>query len=245
MNRPLVIAHRGNSSSAPENTLAAIREAIDLGTDCVEVDVRCTRDGVLVLHHDPAVGRTAGDMGNVSELTLEDLQALDVGSWKDKKYCGESIPTFEEALSEAREKTRIVAEVKVDCAEQLSHIVRRMGVEDGLILAAFRLDTLRKMYRKMPHFDVVWVLTAREWVGYNCAKAIETASEGEIRIIAPPLLALSKPSVCCAHEMGIAVWTYGCDSAEEFDKALALDVDGIVTSHPSELLAMLGGRCAA
>ena len=245
MNRPLVIAHRGNSLSAPENTLAAIREAIDLGTDCVEVDVRCTRDGVLVLHHDPAVGRTAGDMGNVSELTLEDLQALDVGSWKDEKYCGESIPTFEEALSEAREKTRIVAEVKVDCAEQLSHIVRRMGVEDGLILAAFRLDTLRKMYRKMPHFDVVWVLTAREWVGYNCAKAIETASEGEIRIIAPPLLALSKPSVCCAHEMGIAVWTYGCDSAEEFDKALALGVDGIVTSHPSELLAMLGGRCAA
>ncbi|NQT20314.1 MAG: hypothetical protein HQ592_11460 [Planctomycetes bacterium] len=245
MNRPLVIAHRGNSSSAPENTLAAIREAIDLGTDCVEVDIRCTRDGVLVLHHDPAVGRTAGDMGNVSDLTLEDLRGLEVGSWVSEEYRGEPIPTFEEALKVARKKTRIVAEAKVDCAEQVWHIVRRMGIEEGLILAAFRLDMLRKMYRTMPHFDVAWVLTGREWAGYNCAKAIETASESEIRIVAPPLSVLSEPSVCCAHEMGIAVWTYGCDNAEDFDKALSLDVDGIVTSHPRDLLAMLGSECAA
>jgi len=241
MNRPLVIAHRGNSSAAPENTLAAIREAIDLGTDCVEVDIRCTKDGVPVLCHDPTVGRVAGGMGNICDLTLDDLHSLDVGSWKGDEYKGEAIPTFEEALLEAREKTRIVAEVKVDCAEQVSQIVRRLKIRDGLTFAAFRLDLLHKIYRRMPDFDVAWVLIAREWLGYNSAQAIETASESEIRVIAPPFSVLSQPSICCAHEMGIVIWTYECDSVEQFERALELGVDGIVTSHPEELMAVLRG----
>jgi len=71
MNTPLIIAHRGNSSSAPENTLEAIREAIAIGSDCVEVDVRCTKDSIPVLMHDPGLGRVTGDRGNVASLTLE------------------------------------------------------------------------------------------------------------------------------------------------------------------------------
>jgi len=243
MNRPLVIAHRGNSSAAPENTLVAIREAIDLGTDCVEVDVRCTKDGVPVLCHDPAIGRVAGGRGNICDLTLDDLRNVDVGSYKGEEYRGEPIPTFEEALLEAREKTRIVAEVKVDCAEQVSQVVRRLRIREGLTFAAFRLDLLHKIYRRMPEFDVAWVLTAAQWLGFNSAQTIETASESEIRVIAPPFSALSEPSVCCAHEMGMVVWTYECDSVEQFEKALDIGVDGIVTSRPEELLILLhGGR---
>jgi len=239
MNRPLVIAHRGNSSAAPENTLAAIREAIDMGTDCVEVDVRCTRDGVPILCHDPAIGRIAGGTGNICDLTLDDLRGLDVGSRKGEKYQGEPIPTFEEALLEARQKTRIIAEVKVDCTEQVSDIVRRLRIRDGLTFAAFRLDLLHRIYRRMPEFEVAWVLTAREWVGYHCAHAIETASEGEIRVIVPPLPALTEPSICCAHEMGIVVWAYECDTPEEFERAVEIGIDGIVTSNPEKLIALI------
>lgn len=239
MKRPLVIAHRGNSSSAPENTLAAIREAIDLGTDCVEVDIRCTKDGVPILYHDTAVGRTTGNMGNVSDLKLDELRCMDVGLWKSEQYRGELIPTFEEALLEAREKTKIVAEVKVDCAEQLSGVVQRLRIKEGLFFSAFRLDILQKVYRSMPHFELVWVLSARQWLGMNCAQTIETASESEITVIAPPLATLSEPSICCAREMGITVWTYECDNPGDFEKALRAGVDGIVTSKPEELMMML------
>jgi len=239
MKRPLVIAHRGNSASAPENTLAAIREAIEIGTDCVEVDIRCTRDGVPVLHHDPAVGRTAGGKGNVSDFTLEEIRTLDAGIWKGENYRGERIPTLEEALIEARGKTNVVAEVKVDCAEQIVEVVRRLRLDSGLYFASFRHDYIQKLYRMLPMFDIVWVLTAPEWLGYNAASAIETASESDIRVIAPPVPALTQPSVSCAHEMGLGVWTYACDSTEDFRKALDATADGIVTGNPADLLALM------
>jgi glycerophosphoryl diester phosphodiesterase len=194
---------------------------------------------VPVLHHDPAIGRTAGDMGNVCDLTLEDIRRLDVGSWKGDKYRGERVPTLEEVLLEAREKTRIVAEVKIDCTEQIARIVNRLRLEQGLYFAAFRLDLIQKIYRVLPRFDVVWVLTAPEWLGFNSAKTIETASESEIRVVTPPVQALTDSSICCAHEVGLEVWTYACDTADELKRALEVGADGIVTAHPRELLTLM------
>jgi len=245
MKRPLVIAHRGNSVSAPENTLAAIREAIDLGSDCVEVDVRCTKDGVPVLHHDPAVGRTAGGKGNVADLTLAEIRTLDAGAWKGEHYRGERIPSLEEALLEARGKTNIVAEVKVDCAEQIREVVRRLHIGRGLYFASFRQDYIQKLYRMLPMFDIVWVLTAPEWLGYNAASAIETATESDVRVIALPVPALTQPSVACAHEVGLGVWTYACDTREDFRKAIEAAADGIVTGHPADLLALMESEMPA
>ena len=243
MNNPLVIAHRGNSSSAPENTLAAIREAIDLGTDCVEVDIRCTKDSVPILIHDPAIGRVTGDMGNVSDLTLNEIHALHVSAQNDDtKYPRERIPTFEEALLEAKEKTNLVAEMKVDCVDQITGILRRLGVERGVSFAGFRIEMLQRIYRALPSFEVAWLLTAPQWIDSNSAKTIETASESEINLVVPPLPAITASSVCCAHEVGLRVWTWECETADDFAKAVAAGVDGIVTNAPHELLAFLRDR---
>jgi len=239
MNHPLVIAHRGNSSSAPENTLTAIREAIDLGTDCVEVDVRCTKDCVPILIHDPAVGRLTGDSGTVSDLTFEEIMSLHVE--KDGRR-GERIPTFEEALLEVKEKTRLVAEMKVDCTDQVLDLVRKHKIDHGLCFAGFRIEMLQKIYRAMPSFDVAWILTAPQWIDTNSAKAIETALESEISMVMPPLPAVTHSSVCCAHEVGLKVWTWECDTPEQFELALAAGVDGIVTNSPGELMEFLAGR---
>jgi len=241
MNSPLVIAHRGNSLSAPENTLAAIREAIALGSDCVEVDVRCTKDAVPILMHDPAIGRLTGDMGYVSDLSLEEIRKLDVGSRKDEKYRGEGIPTLEEALLEAKGRTQLVAEVKVDCAEQIQQLVRKLKVEQGLFFAGFRIELLQKLFRTMPNFGVAWVLNAPQWLGANSAKAIELASESEIGVIVPPFPAVSPSSVCCAHEVGLKVWTYEVEP-DQFEKTMAAGVDGIITDYLQELLTFLAVR---
>lgn len=243
MKSPLVIAHRGNSSSAPENTLAAIREAINLGTDCVEIDIRCTKDCVPILIHDPAIGRVTGDMGNVSDLTLEEIHALHVSMQNgETKYRGEGIPTFEEALLEAKDETNLVAEVKVDCIDQILSIIGKLRIARGLSFACFRIELLQKLYRAMPHFEVAWLLNAPQWIEGNSAKTIETASESEISVVVPPMPAITASSVCCAHEVGLKVWTWECETAEDFEKAVAAGVDGIVTNAPHELLAFLVER---
>lgn len=103
-NRVLAAAHRGASRLAPENTLAAIRKAVELGADIVEMDIRQTKDGHLVLMHNAAVDNTSNGKGKVAELTLEQIRSLDAGSWFGEPFKGEKIPTMEEALDVIRGK---------------------------------------------------------------------------------------------------------------------------------------------
>lgn len=92
------IAHRGYSETAPENTLAAFKEAKKMGFNSVECDVQFTKDNVPVLLHDNAIDRTSNGTGSIANLTYEHVSSLDFGSWKSSKYVGEKIPTFEEFM---------------------------------------------------------------------------------------------------------------------------------------------------
>jgi glycerophosphoryl diester phosphodiesterase len=97
--RPRIVAHRGASVDAPENTLAAFRRAWELGVECVELDVRLSRDGAVVVIHDATTARTAGVDRPVVEQTLAELRALDAGSWRGARFAGEKIPTLAEAIA--------------------------------------------------------------------------------------------------------------------------------------------------
>lgn len=94
-----ICAHRGDMNTHPENTLSAFREAVRLGAHMIELDVRLTKDSMLVILHDETVDRTTNGTGRLSDLTLEQVKALDAGSWKSEKFTGERIPAFREALS--------------------------------------------------------------------------------------------------------------------------------------------------
>ena len=109
----LIIGHRGNPEEAPENTLASIDAAFAVGCDLVEIDVRLSRDGVAVIVHDDTVDRTTNGKGNVADLTLAELKALDAGSWKAERFAGERIPTLAEALGAARGKGAFLLDVPV------------------------------------------------------------------------------------------------------------------------------------
>src|SRR5438067_2355598 len=98
MEPPILIAHRGGSLEAPENTLAAFRHAIELGMRYVELDVQMSRDGELVVIHDETVDRTTGGHGPVARLTFEELHRLDAGSHFGPEYAGERIPILREVL---------------------------------------------------------------------------------------------------------------------------------------------------
>ncbi|NOZ41006.1 MAG: hypothetical protein GXP24_12395 [Planctomycetes bacterium] len=107
-----IIAHRGNSSAAPENTFASINSAFDVGADHVEADIRLTSDGYAVLMHDATVDRTTNGSGTVASMTLADLQLLDAGSWFSSEFAGESVLTLAEALVAVNHRGRILLDIK-------------------------------------------------------------------------------------------------------------------------------------
>ena len=107
-----VIAHRGASAYAPENTIAAFGLAHEMGADWFELDCTLTRDDEIIVIHDDTVDRTTDGTGRVVELTLEDLKKLDAGTWKDPKYAGERLPTLLESLNFARDRIGVYIEIK-------------------------------------------------------------------------------------------------------------------------------------
>ena len=93
-----IFAHRGNSSVYPENTMAAFRSALSVGAEGIETDVHLTKDGILVITHDEEISRVSDGKGQVKDMTLEELQRYDFGSWKGDAYKGEKIPALQELL---------------------------------------------------------------------------------------------------------------------------------------------------
>ncbi len=127
MGRTWVVAHRGASGHAPENTMAAFRRAVELGADFIETDLHLSRDAHLVCVHDAKLLRTTNANAAVKELTLAQLHELDAGSWFGPEFAGERIPTLEEVLAFAREKDIVFfLEVKQEAA---------WGIEHGLVAA--------------------------------------------------------------------------------------------------------------
>ena len=112
--KTLVFGHRGASAYAPENTLASFRRALDLGADGIELDVTLTKDGVPVIIHDGAVDRTTNGKGLINQMTFEQVRQLDAGSWFDKKYRGEKIPTLEQVLTEIAPRGIVNIELKTE-----------------------------------------------------------------------------------------------------------------------------------
>jgi glycerophosphoryl diester phosphodiesterase len=147
-NARLVIAHRGNRLQAPENTLFALRQAVELGADALEFDVRITRDGVPVLMHDPSLDRTTNGHGLVESFSLAELRSLDAGARVAHSATGRvTIPSLEEVL-EAFPETPLVIEVKeIGAVEATEQLVHRFGARDRVIIGSADALVMERFYR--------------------------------------------------------------------------------------------------
>lgn len=121
----LKIAHRGINKFAPENTLLAIKKAIEMGFDYVELDVNFSKDGLPVVIHDNSLKRTTGKEGNVGDFTLEELKNFDAGCWKDKKFCGEKIPSLSDALKIMQGKIKLYLDLKQPPKKSLVKVLKK------------------------------------------------------------------------------------------------------------------------
>ena len=243
--RPLIIAHRGASAEAPENTLVSFERAIRQGADAVELDVRLTKDEAVVVIHDATLSRTTDGRGRVSEHTLEQLKKFDAGSWFHRRYKGEYIPTLAEVLDLVDGKVGINIEIKpvVDQRTAIRIVERSLGVvkdfraEEEVLITSFqhlilkivrkfnRRVTLGILYHPLQHFGKSPVALARRY---------------DARVIVCAHRFLRRPWVTQAHAQRIAVASYIVETKKTLSRCLQYGIRGIITNRPEEIKMFLG-----
>lgn len=245
---PLLIAHRGASAEAPENTVPAIRRAWKRGSDGVEIDVHITRDQRLAVIHDDDTGRVARVALPVESSTLAQLQALDVGRWKKKRYVGRRIPTLEQALAVVPEERWAFVELKsgpgiaprvVRQLENLSRFGPRM------MICSFKLDTLvavrdECVRRGIERFQLGWIC------GMADVESLRQPAEREAMFwraewAGCEWLSLHHSKVMDAsfmseaHEAGLRVACWTVDKPQEAARLVRVGVDAIITNDPKHV----------
>ena len=164
LSKPLVIAHRGDVESAPENTLEAFRGVVEKGADGMELDVRLSRDGHVVVMHDRYVNRTTDGRGPVGTLTLAQLKELDAGSWCAPEFKGARVPTLEEVLVEMPKEFLLDVELKVRgwgvmaLASRVASLIKKHNRLESTLVASFNpmaLSAMRLLVPRIPR-GYIW-----------------------------------------------------------------------------------------
>src|SRR6516165_7584715 len=150
-----VTAHRGHARAAPENTLSAMRKAIESGADYAELDVQLTADGKVVVLHDSDLKRVAGDPRRLDEVSFDEVRRLDVGSWFDPAFAGERVPTLTEVIDLCRGKIRLNIELKFfgpdrRLVKEVVDIVRQQHFESDCLIASLNYDALVEVNKREP-----------------------------------------------------------------------------------------------
>ena len=158
------IAHRGASGSAPENTLAAFKKAIEIGVDAVELDLHGTADGEIVVIHDPSLDRTTNLHGSVNQATLETIKRADAGGWFASEFVGEPVPTLVEALECIGGNTIAVLEIKdATIGEAVVKKINEMDALEKVVLISFHTSVLREVRALDPRIPTGWLIGS-----HNC-----------------------------------------------------------------------------
>jgi glycerophosphoryl diester phosphodiesterase len=156
-----IIAHRGASYDAPENTLAAINLAWQQQAEAAEIDIHLSQDRAIVVMHDDNTLRTTGCNAKIASLTLEELQQLDAGSWKDSSFNGQRIPILDEILAIVPPHKRLYIEVKGRADEIIAPLKVCLGRSDLLaeqiFLVGFDYDLMRQIKATLPAYGVLWI----------------------------------------------------------------------------------------
>jgi glycerophosphoryl diester phosphodiesterase len=239
-----IIAHRGASHDAPENTIAAVNLAWRQKADAVEVDVQFSKDGRLVVIHDHTTRRTGEKNKKVSEQTLAELRLLDVGRWKGALWSGERIPTLEEVLATVPSGKRLLVELKCgpDGIPEFARIARSCPTQPAPVVAiGFFRQTMKQLKAELPELEVCWIRRfRRSWrtgrwspAAEELIAAVKDAGLDGVDLDASGPVTLTLVNKLKAAGMKVYVWTV--DSLDKARKLAAAGVDGITTNRPQRL----------
>ena len=238
--RPVLIAHRGDPSRAPENTLASVRAALEVEPDLVEVDVHLSADGHVVVIHDATLERTTSGAGEVSQHTLEALRRLDAGSWYGPEFTGEPIPTLTEVWEAVGDRSRLAVELK---GEGTGAVVGRWarGLRSSVpAFISFRQEELRALKEEFPEAELR--LIRAEPLGDGTQRVLSLARETGCVGLSLSAPACSAEALESIHRNGLEVWVWTINDPVEWGAFLQAGVEGITTDTPLRLREFLVER---
>ena len=230
----LLIGHRGAMHEAPENTMSAMKRAVEIGVDWIEFDVHLTKDQHLVVIHDEHVSRTTDGKENldVTEMTLEEVKALDAGSKFSQDFAGEQVPTLDEVLEMPRRTTGLMIEVKPskqnprDIARAVVTRLRALRPEKTIV-GTKSLEIMKYLRLYLPQVPAVGIVHEPE--------EIEPFLDlGASRIVADKSIVTPKITKQL-HEQGIPLWTWEENHPVQAQAFLDMGVEGIISAHPALL----------
>ncbi|ASN07033.1 glycerophosphodiester phosphodiesterase [Virgibacillus necropolis] len=242
------IAHRGASGHAPENTMAAFQRAFEMKADYIEIDVQMTKDGKLAIIHDTTVDRTTNGTGSVGDLTLEELQQLDAGSWFSEEFAGEKIPTFEEVLDAYRGKIGILIELKSPelypgieekVAETLMERNMHKPNNNKIIIQSFNHESMQRSKELLPSIPH-GVLAGLSWADVTDEQLAQFATYADY--YNPNMNIVTHDLVDRVHAKGMEMYPYTVRTQEQADNLFELGVDGIITDFPEYVDKHPGGK---
>lgn len=226
---PTVMAHRGLSADAPENTLYAFSDAISVGADFIELDVQQTRDGVLVVMHDSNLKRTTGVNKDIWDVDYADIQNLDAGSWFDPAYANARIPTLEETLQFVDKRARLNIEIKPtkhgsDTLEQdVAELITQYQYTDACYVTSFSYGSLKKVKEANPEIRTGYLMS----VVYGQFYSLKYADAFSLNKVF-----VTSQVVNAAHQQGKQIFAWTVNSMSEVRSLCNLHVDSIITDDP-------------
>lgn len=236
---PLIVAHRGASGLAPENTMTAFRVAIDLGAPAVECDVHLTADGVPVIIHDATLDRTTSGSGSVAAHTYEQIRTLDAGAWLDGRFAGERVPALHEALDLCARRARLVVELKAGGGEALVvaalDAIERAKTTDVAVIS-FGLDEVRLVAQHRPDLSLGFLVSGMHLRQHGAATAVEMATSLGARFFCPQANAVDASVMAASGAAGLPVSVWTVDDPARMRELASLGVDAITTNRPDVAL---------
>ncbi len=237
VSRPLNVGHRGASALAPENTLAAFREARAVGADGIEFDVQFSRDRQLIVFHDKELERITGIHGLVAEKTLAELKQLDAGSWFDAKFAGDQIPTLDEVFDLLDGQMLLNIEIKSDAQDEMGleaavvDCVQRNHLTQHVLISSFDLACLTRVRQIDPSIRI-GVLFDKPLSDSRLASLNAEALHPNWKMVDEQMLQR-------AHERGQQVNVWTVNAPADMQRMISLGVDGIITNFPHSLKKIL------
>ena len=247
---PWIIAHRGYRAKYPENTLISFQAALDAGATMIELDVRFSSDGKLVVMHDNTVDRTTDGRGQVYAHSLKELKQLDAGGWFNPVFAGQRVPELEEVLELVNGGALIDIEIKPQAynpcqpseaiEQRIVELVARKRANDIVLISSFDKNILERI-ASMENAPAIALISRNQAEN----STLELCKRLNIFSWHPDQQILSQEQVLLMHAEGIWVFPFNVDTPQDFKRMFDMNVDGVISNNPLWVLDWISHSKAA
>ena len=224
----LIIAHRGSAATAPENTMAAIHDALDADSDMVEIDVQETADGQVVVFHDSDFMKTARQSLKIWDAKRPDLDRIDIGSWFDPKFSSERTPTLTDVLLASKGRSRVDIELKYyghdrNLERKVIESVEAADMADEVVVMSLKYDKVSKIKAMRP-----------DWTyGLLTTVSLGDISRFDVDFLGVSASSASRSFIRRAHSCGLKVYVWTVNDPFQMSAMMSRGADGIITDDPA------------